>query len=549
MEEVDTFRSYLETERNNLPLLKLGQERALALSLRVLEEARIMYMGLHHTTNTRDAVTGLKDAMDYLIIWIYEQCESKPESDIPREIKIQRYQIAREALGFAKMYSTIMNMFDLVHNGLATLSVNEKIVRFQALHPYRELFEVQRADEATRWRQKLLDMYPNTIRECSPAVLPTDKYRLKYQYSKTCRKNVSTYIWSQMQQDWSTVNPNLIHYTTKAFKQVWHFLMVRAFLHRSVYDTYIRSTRDFFKFNSIIWFLKKDQLVAIIQQRYGLKSNIIRKILEDLIYDPTIKNNSLSLQPLVQIYNKYLILTPSLIIGNRKEATHLRLLARKYPELYSRYVGSKKSQFDKEIQQLFEKYGYLVCGKKLRDKTTGDTLTDIDAIAWKDSTIFIIQAKDFILPGTTRYLGKAEKEIKNAITQLKISLAYIDENFAEVIPELFPGFDKKRIAVTIFPFVVTRLFTGSRSHEGEFPIVDYYYIQNALNNENGNPTTLINRLETFLNLESFSKQFNVSEQPVKIGPYKVLIPMYERLEKSISDNEGDTYHLKYLIIV
>jgi hypothetical protein len=177
-------------------------------------------------------------------------------------------------------------------------------------------------------------------------------------------------------------------------------------------------------------------------------------------------------RPLVRIDQKSLLFPTPYILGARFERNVLVLAV-----VESDFDQKKKGFIPiRTLKNSFLEAGFSSLND-YRVVVNGNTLTDIDIIAYKNGVLFLGQAKILIEPDSMYDTWKAEQKLNHAAVQLRTCVEHIEETKHDLLQKLrMEGATIKKMV----PFIITstRQFT-ERQFLG-YPVVDIGYIEFVL---------------------------------------------------------------------
>lgn len=169
--------------------------------------------------------------------------------------------------------------------------------------------------------------------------------------------------------------------------------------------------------------------------------------------------------PLIRWGNIYCYV--SSVIGNKNRVMMLqnRIMRDWYEEENNGEINRKADGYVELIAEEFRQQGFETRIDEKLSATDNRVLTDIDILACKGNTVFVIQAKDTFARYDSKSIEGYRRTLAKAGQQLDESMAYI-EAFPDFVPRLF-GVESTNEVIHYYPLIVTSTAEGNYEHWGK----------------------------------------------------------------------------------
>lgn len=325
-----------------------------------------------------------------------------------------------------------------------------------------------------------------------------------------------------------SINWNLGKYSLEDFRKFWFYLDIKCSLIIYYLDPLIWESIQY----PLFYIQTIDDWIKELCQGADLKPSIVSDLIEDLTFNPSLKNVGVRVQPFVPINNKYLALTPSLITIYSIEGNFLHLQCKINKDQYDGLSNQKESILLDDITSVLNKRDDFVYKKKIVIKDNQKTLTDIDLAFYEKTTgsLVLVQAKWPRRVNSVLDLFEKDSEIEEGISQAKTSYKYIKKNLEKFLKSHFGNISYTDIRY-IFSCVISRDNIGSTSkHLKEFPMIDFDIFKEYLIKEKTSFKDIFPRFSKRDYLPKLNVDYRVVFQTHKIGEYSFSVPGAEIIE-------------------
>jgi hypothetical protein len=136
----------------------------------------------------------------------------------------------------------------------------------------------------------------------------------------------------------------------------------------------------------------------------------------------------------------------------------------------SRYVGAA---YEAYIRDLYQTAGFLVAPSRVTLRSRGETVTDVEVLAYKDGITFATQTKCLPEPDSIYALWKTQQHVDTAIRQCLLARSFLRDH-PDAIPSAFgnPGLDVGELCCVV---VTPAVHFGSDSAWPVYVVDDQYF--------------------------------------------------------------------------
>lgn len=222
-------------------------------------------------------------------------------------------------------------------------------------------------------------------------------------------------------------------FTLSEYKKVWGAITALCYIHffgcTSIKDPQIRLK------NALI-IQSIDNIVDYVSSISGIENDIVRRIVDYLLFEPSKRNVDIMYQPLIIINSDTLLIAPMLFIGSRAERNLLAVVSSKKDFEHSKEVNDLEDLMVSEIEELISKNEDI---KIAKHKNLGGRLPDIDLGIMDTTTnsVLLCELKWFMAADSTKEVYAREDEITHGCEQSEQIMAYAMSDRAHFIKRVF----------------------------------------------------------------------------------------------------------------
>jgi signal transduction histidine kinase len=265
---------------------------------------------------------------------------------------------------------------------------------------------------------------------------------------------------------------------------------------------------------SALWVIKHQELVKRLARYTSLNELKINTILSYLKFaNHDIRHPDIAIQPLIELSDKQLLLSPFLWININAERNFCTLL-NKIPaarETYLKLTLEKESVLYEELKDVLERLGYEIAHGRL-------TSTDLDIaiIDRKNKVCACIELKWFIEPAEIREVIERSIELTKGVKQSKIIKTLLDSGDKKLVHEILKIDNTYR----------TSTFVGSRNWIGhsdlqrlDVPIIKIWHFVKELMTQ-GRLDKTLDWVESRSYLPANGKDYWIVPVDIETGSWK-----------------------------
>lgn len=143
-------------------------------------------------------------------------------------------------------------------------------------------------------------------------------------------------------------------------------------------------------------------------------------------------------------------------------------------------VSSKKlsavvgNTYEKYVRAMLRQAGFSVPDGSVKLRKGKKTITDVDALGFKDDCVIVVQAKHFVEPGSHHAFWKAEQEVMCGVRQCAAAMRHFEEDPSR-IHQHFPE-AKGAAHLNMFGLIVTPSLRFAGASFGSISVIDDSYL-------------------------------------------------------------------------
>lgn len=416
------------------------------------------------------------DALNMALIWSSQLCPNDQDKLLRTELSEKRYDQCRILLNeYAYPYSVICSGYIAYSRDRFKATVNDNCVTFDFIG------EQNKSAWSDILREKSATPLVEMARIINPYELLQVSARLKEQitiqdgaicYPMTADvmdtfKKIAQQQWEitkTLPDDWK-----FDLFTLAEYKDFWITITALCYIHFcscfSIQDRAIRLR------NSII-IQKNSCIVDYIVAETGLDKSKVEAMIKYITYDPQKKNVDIMYQPIVQIENDILILTPMLFMGSRPERNLLAVVSTMHDSEYSKEVNDLESLMISELES------FVTSPDIVKHRYLRSDLPDIDLAILDKATYsaMICEMKWFAAADSAKEVYAKEDEITHGCQQVESIMAYAMSDRNQFFKRVF-GIDDGD-TIDLFGCVIAK--HNIRTQHKYIPVIDLKRIEELL---------------------------------------------------------------------
>ena len=418
-------------------------------------------------------IVDMMDALNMALLWTSQLCSENLDEPFKTNISEERYEqcctLLRE---YAYPYSVICSGYIAYSRNRYNAIVNGNCVIFNFNDEQNKsaLSDILREGSANQLDELAGIINPYELLQASAELrnqITVEDEALCYSLSEGILdtfKKISRRQWDAtktLPADWKFDS-----FTLAEYKEFWITITTLCYIHFcscfSIQDPMVR-----LKNCTIIQ--KRDSIVNYVIDTTNLDKSKVETIIKYITYNPKKKNVDIMYQPIVQIEEDKLILTPVLFMGSRPERNLLAVVSSMTDSEYSKEVNDLESLMVSELESFVNSQN-IVKHRHLRDD-----LPDIDFAVLDKATgsAMICETKWFAAADSAKEVYAKEDEITHGCQQVESIMTYALSDRIRFFKQVF-GIDDGDI-IDLFGCVVAK--HNIRAQHKYVPVIDLKRIE------------------------------------------------------------------------
>lgn len=516
------------------PLFKRSRATVLLNLLRTFEDmCRLNPMNIMASIVSPDyldvSLHNSLDAIDMAIQWAYECCLDNSEAS--EKVEPEVYLQSGATLFDAQNYRVVCDNFTYYSRGRLHANYNEKNRRLTFSFPNKkDGTSIELADFIMRQQKKKASLSTMEF-ESNFQELVSIKDKLAgsiYFEGDQIKYQIDDEIWnafysvSKMQIDHSSELPDEWTFRTfnlGEYKQVWSVLLTIAQIHHMAC---LLSGKKGAAIESVVLLKRIGELCNEIALKIDLDIGKIGDIISFIIYNPEIKNNDVIWQPLINLYDDILAISPHLITTSNPERNLISLINKVEQASYSRVSNQKEDIMAEEIlYELGQRYSHLY----LKSKTMlPKPLPDIDLAIYDrvSKNLLLCEIKWLVSTDSIKEVVSRDADLSKGIDQAKKIQEYCKYKLEDLLLRLFNSHD---IEVDhVLSCVVSKNNIGTSFLDDSIPILNQDNLMELFLQYNGDLSLIFQSINSKEYLPKENNLVKVKEQVVEYAGFKFCFP-------------------------
>ena len=503
---LNELKSLYDVKSTELEVLNYKHDDAIIVALQLFEEKLSGLKNINHVHPIwkREKIYDLQESLALIIEWIYRYGDPYRTQTTSG----QKYSsMLEEAFDLANEYLLLQASIKSTSQDLmieAQKECNNNTICIEFVSPDVSYFEAVNELLLTNYNYQKFNKMPS---------IDVGKMVSLGKYAGTTVKNRMRQkldIEFELPDDY-IIGP----YSIKQIKEVWGFVMTKAFLQIMENVKYRKYTP------------KLMQLLVMDKFHYRYSStDDVNGLLRDLTYIGNYKKTNIKgkpiysnflTEPIVEINGKKLI-SPSIILNYQVSRNILSTLNRIYGDNSHKQKGE---QFSKDLIMHIEDYPHLLSAQEVPIKKPVQTDVDFALFDQRTETLLIFEIKWFNEPVTPIEIKSKDAELEKATTkQLPNCYNGILHNPTEFIHKAFGVKLSDPKNLKLQGYVLTRCTVGSGNiNRNNFEVINYNMLLTALKDCNGDLISVKELLDNRTYYPKQNKDFNFGTVEKKIGEY------------------------------
>lgn len=312
-------------------------------------------------------------------------------------------------------------------------------------------------------------------------------------------------------------------YSIEDFRRLWIYLDIKCSLHLHYFDPVLSKSYE----HPFFYIQTHQDWEEELSEGSHLEISKVKKILEDLTFNPNIKNLGVRIQPFVPFGENYLALSPILVCTSLIEGNFLELQSKLNKSIYDGLSQQKEKILLDEIIKNLKKKPDVYYKKNINISKDRKKITDIDLAVIEKQTrsLVLIQAKWLMRPRYIFDLFKKNEEIEKGYDQAEQSYNYVKDNLTSFLSSHFQRVGDINIQYIYSIFVARDNIGANLGVNEEFPIVDYEIFKVYLEKREMKIKDICEQCYKYDWLPKLDVDFKIGFPQFNIIDYEFKIPM------------------------
>ena len=439
----------------------------------------------------------------------------KPSRKIKHELIDEHYEFAADWLDKSEVYNNFCSIFPLWRNKIIDLTIEDDMLNTSNYKSKEIAYEVYNRLNGKDGITNDIPIDPNKI-----ATLIM--YNVSYTVDRF-KLNINPKIANLLIKEYSLATNERYN-----FPEQWEFdnftlgeyKKVLTSLQALLYGRFIARTNLVFNgmpglgYPDSVWVISRPELVSRISRYISVKKEIIESIFNYLTFGGvSVRNPDIAVQPIIDLKNGYLALSPFVFL-NLDAERNLSVLLNQIDndrKLYSKLVQQKEDILRDLLKSEIEPLGYEVVSGQLVD-----TDLDLAIIDRKEKLCIAFELKWFIEPAEIREIIQRSEELKKGVAQALKLMMKFKSNDEQLLNNILK-IDKE---------YVFKVAVGSRNWIGHFdvqnpvvPIIKIRHFTDELK-QRKNLKSTVKWLEQREYLPKNMVDYEIIDMPIELGGWK-----------------------------
>lgn len=429
----------------------LEYAQAIWTLLSVVEDQHLMVYYIHRLPDEQIPffIDQLMNALSYPIRSIYKK-QNGISKKLSKEFIDDHYSWAVNWIEDAKMYNDFCSIFPLWHRKIIDLKINDNFLEISNWKNLKPEYEAYNRIYKKKGNPKIPILDLNNLVSKVMENVNNDKTKFEFKLNPKIAKllidDYSSHVNGRynLPDEWETSE-----FKFGEFKKV--FTAIQALLYgRFIARTVLaKEGMEGLGYDSVIWVLTFDELLARLERYVSISSKTIKCILNVLTFgNEDIREPDIAIQPLVDLKNGFIALSPFVWMNSDAERNLCVLLNRipREQKIYSILTNKKEKILFEEIKKYVIDLGYDIAYGNL---SIGDPDLDIAIIDRKSNACLCMELKWFIEPSEIREVSQKLEELKKGVLQATEILRLYKSNDNKLVKEILGINENFRFAVCV----------------------------------------------------------------------------------------------------
>lgn len=475
-----------------------------------------------------------QDGLHFAVLWVYKYCPNIYVKDFLIQEDNNNYIEANILLEKAIQYSQVWDTMNLLFRKKSKIIKEDDNKIYHKLNSELE----QDFDLADRFMRLNKDSFSwekalsGDIKKINNSLINVEKQdsgnsRIKYSLPDDIYNKIKDSINEAYKSRWELDESwDLGGYTIKQFRSLWVSLVALCFAHsRICFFSGVKSMA----MNSVVKVLPRRRWENELSERSDLDKNIVKIILDDLIFDYSLFQTSnkkypdITYQPFFPIRDNLLLVNNYLVLLSNPERNMWDLISIKRDSLHSKLRNKKERAWIESLTKKFKKYSLETCGPINYSFNGQDS--DLDYLVFDRKKRFGIgfQLKWLTEPDRIKDVHYFDNQIIEGQNQAKLSLEWLNSKDKLLLQKM--NISKEELEKYNFTgMVLSKNLIGSGVvHQGEIPVGNEFLLDCILGDpHNKDLKTFWTVVEKHLYLPEINKHYENEDFECEFGKIKFI---------------------------
>lgn len=467
--------------------------------------------------------------------WVLRWTDKLPDKNfsIPNIINEKYYEYAQDLFFIGIDYYGIIAPFTLWHRGIAAATFDgDNTIRFK--RNTRELaFDVFGTIDRQDPNRNLLEfnaIYSSEIDKQFQIIYetakPIKKVGLKYKVNHKNLKPLIEYFerklikTSNVTEDWLILGIS-INDIRRFFASLLSLCQVHITVMLHMFKVY--KINDGARISALIT-RNKNEWIIMLAKYSNVSDEIIGRLIEIFTYDREFAKRDMSLQPFFPITSELLTICPHLVLFSDLERNFRALMAKKYKDEYDQNSCVFEKKMLSECEKLANKN--KISFKKNMIIPEEPSLPDIDSIFFdeKSNCLLVCELKAVIPPSEPAEVIERNNREHEGIEQIKAMKKFSKNNPKKFFENIF-GKAISPAPDIYFAVLLQGSYGSAKSIDEGIPTIELTHFSKLMDKIK-DFKELCQYIKSFSYLPKEGVDFDISEQTLKFGEYKILWEAY-----------------------
>jgi hypothetical protein len=272
-----------------------------------------------------------------------------------------------------------------------------------------------------------------------------------------------------------------------------------------------------------------DDWKCFLTELSGLERSVVSAVVDDLTYDPHIRNADPALQPFVPVGGAGLALCLGCVRASNPERNLLKALNR-MPHKQRIYSELSPAKEDLVLAEVIAELASLPLRYATKREVVvgGELVTEIDLLIWheKTGTLLMVELKWPIGAHDVNEVAEDDRAFERAANEQVVpAMAFLEKHGCDVLAKWIPGTDASKVK-HIHGVIVSKTSPGTgKVFSGDVPVVEWLKFRQFLSSDGPRDLRRVHR--RCLNppdRKQMAKELVFDSVEVVVGPYTYVCP-------------------------